>query len=172
MPNKTLSQNDIIVEFFKNNPNRDIEHPEVVDWAVRAYKERTGAVLRDPDRAIRKLAQNGFLIKIAKGVYKYDPDKANIRALEDFTPTQRKEIFERDGYKCVICGKGKRDGVELHADHSYRVVPAVATGVNLYYKNVILSGFVQYIPVSTLDIRGVDLKAGGLLKGARIGLAF
>ena len=26
-------------------------------------------------------------------------------------------IFERDSYKCVICGRGKKEGVELHADH-------------------------------------------------------
>ena len=27
-------QKDLIVEFFKKNPNRDIKHPEVVDWVV------------------------------------------------------------------------------------------------------------------------------------------
>ena len=58
-------QKDLIIEFFKKNPNRDIEHPEVVDWVVATYKKRTGNVFRDPDRAIRHLAQGGFLIKIA-----------------------------------------------------------------------------------------------------------
>ncbi|PIT91702.1 HNH endonuclease, partial [Candidatus Jorgensenbacteria bacterium CG10_big_fil_rev_8_21_14_0_10_54_38] len=66
-------QKDLVVEFFRKNPNRDIKHPEVVDWVVATYKKRTGNVFRDPDRAIRQLAQSGFLIKIAKGVYKYDP---------------------------------------------------------------------------------------------------
>ena len=61
-------QKDLIIEFFKKNPNRDIKHPEVVDWVVATYKKRTGNVFRDPDRAIRQLAQSGFLIKISKGV--------------------------------------------------------------------------------------------------------
>ncbi|OHA34699.1 MAG: HNH endonuclease [Candidatus Taylorbacteria bacterium RIFCSPLOWO2_01_FULL_45_34b] len=110
-------QKDLIVEFFKKNPNRDIKHPEVVDWVVSTYTKRTGNVFRDPDRAIRHLAQSGFLIKISKGVYKYDPSKAYKRELEDFTVAQKEAILKRDGYKCVICGRGKKDGVELHIDH-------------------------------------------------------
>lgn len=111
------SQEKLIVEFFKKNPNREIKHPEVVDWAVSEYKNRTGKVFRDPDRAVRKLAQSGFLIKIAKGIYKYDPVKVNWRELQDFSAAQKKKILKRDGYRCVICGRGKNDGVELHVDH-------------------------------------------------------
>jgi 5-methylcytosine-specific restriction endonuclease McrA len=66
---------------------------------------------------IRSLHQQGFLIKVDKGVYKYDPQAVKIRELEDFTAKQKDEILKRDGYKCVICGKGKKDGVELHIDH-------------------------------------------------------
>jgi len=110
-------QKDLIVKFFEKNPNRDIKHPEVVDWVVATYKKRTGNVFRDPDRAIRQLAQSGFLIKIAKGVYKYDPKKAYKRELEDFTSTQKEVILKRDDYKCVICGRGKKDGIDLHIDH-------------------------------------------------------
>ena len=112
-----VKQKDIVVEFFKSNPNRNIPHPEVVDWVVNELKRRTGEVFRDPDRAIRQLAQYGFLIKVSKGVYKYDPDHVVKRELEDFTLAQKKQILERDGYRCVICGKGIKDGVELHVDH-------------------------------------------------------
>lgn len=105
------------MEFFQQNPNRDISHPEAVDWATSEYLKRTGKTFRDPDRGIRKLHQNGYLIKVAKGVYRYDPDFVKIRELEDFTPALKKAIFERDGYKCVVCGRGLKEGVELHADH-------------------------------------------------------
>jgi 5-methylcytosine-specific restriction endonuclease McrA len=36
-----------------------------------------------------------------------------------FTPKQRYQIFERDGFKCVKCGRSAADGVKLHADHIY-----------------------------------------------------
>jgi HNH endonuclease len=112
-----MSQKDLIIEFFTANPNRNIPHPEVVDWVVNELKVRTGEVFRDPDRAIRNLAQEGFLIKMGKGVYKYDPNFVVNRKLENFTTAQKKIIFERDGYKCVICGRGAKEGMELHADH-------------------------------------------------------
>jgi len=84
---------------------------------VSNYTKRTGNIFRDPDRAIRHLAQSGFLIKIAKGIYRYDSEKVHQRELHDFSVTQKKAILERDGFKCVICGKGVKDGVELHIDH-------------------------------------------------------
>lgn len=112
-----MSQADLIMEYFKKHPKREIKHPEIVDWVVAEFKKRTGEVFRDPDRAIRKLSQEGQLIKIAKGVYKYDPDFVNKRELEDFTSAQKEEIFKRDSYRCVICGRGKADGVEIQADH-------------------------------------------------------
>ncbi|MBI2546952.1 MAG: HNH endonuclease [Candidatus Aenigmarchaeota archaeon] len=110
-------QADLIMEYFKNHPKREIKHPEIVDWVVAEYKKRTGTVFRDPDRAIRKLSQEGQLIKISKGVYKYDSNFIKNKELEDFTETQKEAIFERDNYRCVVCGKGRKDGVEIHADH-------------------------------------------------------
>ena len=114
---KKITQLALIMEYFMKHPNRAIKHPEVVDWATKEYQKRTGKVFRDTDRAIRKLAEQGKLIKIGKGVYKYDPDFITTPELEDFTPAQREQIFKRDDYRCVICGKGERDGVEIQADH-------------------------------------------------------
>ncbi|WP_104758934.1 HNH endonuclease [Helicobacter bizzozeronii] len=112
-----IRQSDLILEFFKANPNRDIAHPEVVDWVVKEYKERTGKIFRDPDRGIRKLHQQGILQKIAKGLYRYNPNSILRQDLEDFSPALKKQILERDGYACVICGAGQKEGVELHVDH-------------------------------------------------------
>lgn len=115
---KDQSQLDLIMEYFKAHPNKDIKHPQVVDWVVSEWKKRTGRVFRDPDRCIRSLHQKGFLIKVAKGIYRYEPDNIILRDdLEDFTADLKKRIFERDGYKCVICGMGKREGVEIQVDH-------------------------------------------------------
>ena len=112
-----MSQTKLILSYFKKNSNRDIPHAEVVDWAVAEWGKITGKVLRDPDRAIRKLHSGGLLIKVGKGVYRYDPEYAKENILPDFTSRQKEEIFKRDGYKCVVCGHGKREGLEIHADH-------------------------------------------------------
>lgn len=52
MNKKQISQLDLIMEFFKANPKRDISHPEVVDWVSAEWQKRTGKVFRDPDRGI------------------------------------------------------------------------------------------------------------------------
>ena len=111
---KKTTQLEILMEFFKKHPNKDVAHPQVVDWAVRQWKKKTGEVFRDPDRGIRSLHEKGFLIKVKKGV---NPEKVEYKPIKNFTDKQKKAIFKRDKYKCVICGKGKKEGVELHADH-------------------------------------------------------
>ena len=113
----SITQRDLLIEFFKNNPNRDIEHPEIVDWVTVEFTKRTGKVFRDPDRGIRKLHQEGFLIKVKKGVYRYDPQMVQEKHLEDFSVLQKQQILKRDDYKCVICGKSEKEGIELHVDH-------------------------------------------------------
>jgi len=113
-----MSQSDLLMEYFKKHPKKDIPHPEIVDWATEEWKKRTGGVLRDPDRAIRKLHQSGILIKVKKGIYRYDPDLVQERSdLEDFDQKTKDAIFKRDNFTCLLCGIGKREGAELHADH-------------------------------------------------------
>lgn len=72
--NKSIS--DLIIEYFKNHPNVDLPHGPVVDWVEEEYKRIYGRKPRDAWRAIRKLHQEGFLIKVKKGVYKYDRSRA------------------------------------------------------------------------------------------------
>ncbi|GAB6283687.1 MAG: hypothetical protein STSR0008_24760 [Ignavibacterium sp.] len=117
MKKKNRSIKDLIIEFFKAHPNEDMPHGPVVDWVETEYKLLYDKKPRDTWRSIRKLHEVGFLIKVKKGVYRYDPDSANQKELEDFTAEQKAFILKRDGYKCVICGRGKKEGVELQVDH-------------------------------------------------------
>lgn len=112
-----ITQKDLIMEFYKKNPNRDIKDPEIVDWVATEYRKRTGKVFRDPDRQIRQLHQNGYLIKVNTGVYRYDPKAVSQRHLDGFTTLQKEIIFKRDSYQCVQCGMGVKEGTILHIDH-------------------------------------------------------
>ena len=108
---------ELVLEFFRTHPNEDFEHGPVVDWVTEQWLKSHPKPPRDPWRVIRALHQEGFLIKVRKGVYRYDPEAVEQRELEDFTPEQKEEIFKRDNYRCVICGRGRYDGYEIHADH-------------------------------------------------------
>lgn len=113
--NKSIT--DLIIEYFKEHPNEELPHGPVVDWVEEKYKKLYNKKPRDPWRAIRMLHQQGFLIKVRKGIYKYDPKFVTEKEIEDFTPELKEQILKRDGYKCVICGRSAMEGYELHVDH-------------------------------------------------------
>jgi len=113
--NKSIS--DLIMEYFRRHPNEDLKHGPVVDWVTTQYLKSNPKPPRDPWRAIRALHESGKLINVRKGVYRYDPQHIEDIELFDFPLKVKEKIFERDKHKCVVCGKGVAEGVEIHADH-------------------------------------------------------
>ncbi|MBF0474006.1 MAG: HNH endonuclease [Nitrospirae bacterium] len=107
----------LVLEYFEMFPKKDINHAPVVDWVTAEYLKENPEPPRDIWRAIRKLHQEGILIKVKKGVYRYDPDFIKEAILLDFPADIKEEIFKRDNYQCVVCGQGRKDGVEICADH-------------------------------------------------------
>jgi hypothetical protein len=79
---KKITQIQFIKEWFIAHPNKDITHEESKKAIERAYEKKTGKRLEDCDRGIRSLAQRGFLIKIEKGVYRYDPSKFSVKTFK------------------------------------------------------------------------------------------
>ena len=110
-------QAGIALEYFLDRPGKEVHHDDVVPWVIGMYQTRLGKACRDPDRAIRKLHDMGLLIKVSKGVYCFDPAQIINNELYDFDETTKVAVKDRDGWKCVICGKGLADGVELQVDH-------------------------------------------------------
>ena len=115
MPQKSIKE--LALEYFEMHPNEDLMHGPVVDWIEKEYIKLGGTKPRDPWRDIRKLHQEGKLIKISKGIYRYDPSYIQEVELFDFPPEIKEEIFRNDNYQCVVCGRGRKDGVEICADH-------------------------------------------------------
>lgn len=114
---KKKSIKDLVIKYFKTHANEDMAHSPVVDWVEAKYKRLYKKKPRDTWRSIRNLHETGFLTKVKKGIYRYDPSAVRKHKLEDFTHEQKEEILKRDGYKCVICGRGLKDGIELQIDH-------------------------------------------------------
>lgn len=112
---KTIA--DLIMEYFQRHPKEELKHGPVVDWVEAQYLRLYGRKPRDTWRGIRRLHQEGILIKVRKGIYKYDPDLIQNRELYEFPLDVKEAIFKRDRYKCIVCSRGRRDGMEIHADH-------------------------------------------------------
>ena len=113
-----ISQQDVVRKYFTDRPNQDIAHNVVVPAVVEEYKRLTGKVFADPDRQIRTLYQKGLLQKIGNGLYRYDPDYISEEDPEAvFRHEVAEAVFKRDGYTCVVCGRGPKEGLTLHADH-------------------------------------------------------
>lgn len=110
-------QAGIAFEYFLERPGKNVHHDDVVPWIQGMYQTRFGKACRDPDRAIRRLHDLGLLQKVSKGVYCFDPEKVINNELFDFDESTKKAVKDRDGWKCVVCGKGLADGVELQVDH-------------------------------------------------------
>jgi len=113
--NRTI--NDLIMEYFRKHPKEDLEHGPVVDWVEEQYLKLYEKKPRDTWRGIRRLHQEGILIKVKKGIYRYDPDLMQTKELFEFPSEVKEAIFKRDGYKCIFCGRGREEGFEIHADH-------------------------------------------------------
>ena len=112
---KTITE--LIMQYFRNHPNQTLKHAPVVDWVSKEYLKHHPKPPRDPWRTIRSLHEKGILIKVDKGIYKYNPEQEKEIKLFNFDKQTKEKILERDNYKCVVCGKGEKDGVELVIDH-------------------------------------------------------
>jgi len=110
-------QAGIALEYFLERPGKVIHHDDVVPWIIGMYQTRMGRACRDPDRAIRTLYGMGLLVKVSNGVYCFDPEQIVNNQLYDFDEATKTAVKNRDNWKCVICGKGLADGVELQVDH-------------------------------------------------------
>jgi len=104
-------------EYFTSRPLIEISHEQSKRDLEVAYMMATSKRFEDADRAIRKLHQEGFLIKVAKGIYLYDPATVGEKKLQVFSEQQKSKILERDGNKCAVCGLGKESGLSLQIDH-------------------------------------------------------
>lgn len=59
---------------------------------------------------------------------------AYLKRTYDLTPEQWEGIFQAQGRKCPICGRGEKDGVGFSTDHSHKA-PKIVRGLPCRYCN-------------------------------------
>lgn len=107
-----LTISGLIRKYFDEHPNQDVPHDDVVDYVFKYFPKA-----RDPWRGIRKLYEEGYLIQVRKGVYRRTPGYKGDSSETPFSTKAKEAIFKKDKYRCVVCGNGKHNGYEIHADH-------------------------------------------------------
>jgi hypothetical protein len=99
------SQADFIFSYFQDHPNEDLTTASVVDWATEEWYRRNASRLKDPDRAIRKLAETGLVQQLAKGLYRYTPN--HIVPVEDRPKPKSRGVGSGPKNRiCAACGFG------------------------------------------------------------------
>ncbi|MBI4026034.1 MAG: HNH endonuclease [Verrucomicrobia bacterium] len=109
---RSKSLETIAREYFEAHPDQEISQEEITAHIRNARPDA-----QDPWRTVRKLYQDGYLQKVRKGVYKRVPGYQGKAVDEHFSEAVRKQIYERDRQRCVVCGNGPHNGYEIHADH-------------------------------------------------------
>ena len=90
----------MIIAFFENNPNTEFRHAPIDEWVREQYPKDNDDEPQDVRRAVRKVEEKGRLMKVHRGVFKYDPD-----------------YDHENNYRCVVCGFGREDGIDIAANH-------------------------------------------------------
>ena len=121
--------NELILDFFINRPKTEFRHAPIEEWVAEQYIIENEGSSRPQDvrRAVRKLAETGRLIKVGRGIFKYDPDSDHEVDLSEFSDSVKQDIFQRDNYRCVVCNLGPEDRVEIAVDHK---IPRSKGGTN------------------------------------------
>jgi hypothetical protein len=112
--NQRISQEDFVREWFRLNPDRDIPHLESKPLIEEAWLESTGSRIEDVDRAIRKLSEAGELVKIRKGVYRFNSTPLPGSSKLEFSEFTRQATLERDSFCCAICKETADHRRNLH----------------------------------------------------------
>lgn len=122
-------------------PLREVEFTETLKVPYEKYheyeEELVNNALLTPITMIEFVCQamyvspkgkNSYLRKKTYTITDFQVHKRHIEELEKqketkvyqrrtMTQSLRYDIMKRDGFRCVLCGRGAEDGVKLHVDH-------------------------------------------------------
>jgi thymidylate synthase ThyX len=96
VPEKKISQIEFVRSYFLQRPMVIISHVQAKSDLEAAYLTVMGKRLEDSDRAIRKLHGDGFLEKVAKGQYMYNPETSGKKDFDEFTQAEKNEILKKN----------------------------------------------------------------------------
>ena len=120
---KKLTKKDLFaLDWFKQFPMRKFSNEEIRNLLPAEYQKSALSKrdkFQDPSRSARKLAENKRIQKFPANkarFYWYDPESDYLP--EEFDDAEKAFILERDGLRCVVCGRGVADGVKVSVGYA------------------------------------------------------
>lgn len=100
-----------------NNQNQPMEVVKICEEADKIFASYNKPPFKDRGRDVRALyGKRNIIQKTSKGQYVFT-GKYGKTNLSTFTPSLKKQILERDKYRCCSCGRSSSEGFELMIDH-------------------------------------------------------
>ena len=111
------SQIGITLKILMDSEGENLTTNKITSSAAKLYKQKTGKEYAEmTGRHVRKLFESGLIQRPSKGIFVYNGIFAKSK-VNPFTNEQRMQILIQDNYTCTRCGKSKKDGALLTADH-------------------------------------------------------
>lgn len=94
------------------------------------FLDKKLSLINNTNNFFDKVSTNQYIIGLKNNIYntfgdeKEDEKQENVRTISGKT---RLDVFERDDYRCQMCGRTVDDGIKLHIDH---IVPFSKGGSN------------------------------------------
>ena len=113
------------IKVLIDNFGKDMSAKSICENADKIFESYKKKPFADRGRDIRSLhIAEGIIQKTSKGNYKFT-GKFKDKSSSVFTPNIKKQVLNRDGFKCTNCNGSASEGYELMVDH---IIPASKNG--------------------------------------------
>lgn len=93
------------------------------------FLDKKLSLINNTNNIFDKVSTNQYIIGLKNNIYnnfgEEDDDKTEL--VRTISGKTRLDVFERDDYRCQMCGRTVEDGIKLHIDH---IVPFSKGGSN------------------------------------------
>ena len=129
-----MTQNTCKMCFIPKGPYLDLG----IDITFEMYADSPDEFINNlPDKIRKRIKKINWIEFKSNGKFDRSIDVSKYmhaiktRPRKEFSKTLRWKVMERDGFKCVKCGRSAADGVVLEVDHEYpRAYGGMATMQN------------------------------------------
>ena len=93
------------------------------------FLDKKLSLIKNTNNFFDKVSTNQYIIGLKNNIYnKYgEVDVNKIENVRRISGKTRLDVFERDDYRCQMCGRTVDDGIKLHIDH---IIPFSKGGSN------------------------------------------